>query len=46
MLFFAKTFPHLRNGDIHPETDRTGDGDYYFDIVDIAAKDDTFEELY
>ena len=28
-------------GDIQLETDRTGDGDYYFDIVDIAADDDT-----
>ena len=46
MLFLAKTFPRLRNGDIQLETDRTGDGDYYFDIVDIAAEDDIFEELF
>ena len=45
-LFLARTFPRLRNGDVQLETDRTGDGDYYFDIVDIAAEDDIFEELF
>ena len=24
----------------------TGDGDYYFDIVDIATEDDIFEEFF
>ena len=46
ILFLAKTFPRLVNGDILLETDTTGDGDYFFDIVDIAADEDIFEEFF
>ena len=45
LLFLAKTFPKLGNGELDLETDTAG-GDYFFDVEECVADFKLFEELF
>jgi len=45
LLFLAKTFPKLGNGELDFETDMAG-GDYFFDVEECVADFELFEEMF
>lgn len=46
ILFLSKTFPRLVSGKIDLQTETTGDGDYFFDIVDTVADEELFDKFF
>lgn len=45
-LFLATTFPRLASGEIDLQTETTGGGDYFFDVLDTIADEELFEEYF
>ena len=45
LLFQAKTFPQLTNGQLDLETDIAG-GDYFFNAVECVADFEIFEDFF